>query len=1246
MIVLVIAVLAFFMLIAISLPVHAKEASVQQSPSTLEEAVIRCAQESHAFYARRPLSGKLLARQLLRRLNALSSRANRHTLPDTAQSQLLLENLRLLQTSAHTLKEAACPMLPVTHEQIRVDLFALTMLQANDFHLTESALFRALRAYDETRALSLDELSHLKIAFLRTLLRQLSPLLAQALCEKNASVFDPTRLSQIIDALRGLDSIDFSRVTQACSSVCAMLELDPAGIYEQLDEESRLLYRTHVQRIAHDVSLSETSVVQAALLLSRESTHAPSNHVGYYLLSDGIRALYNRLGGMPFFTRARLWMGMHPAVFLIAAQVLLGATVCLLFSLLGTPWLFLPLCTLSASPAIHALIARFVRRHFPPRPLPTLALDRIPDTARTLVVIPALLSSRESAAQLIDHLAVLERAGNDANLDYLLLGDYRDSEAAQEVDDADIIACIRDGIARLNQAHPAKFFYLHRKRVYDPAHRRHMGLMRKRGALLCVCDLIENGCTDAAIAEITFDPATFHHHYTYMLVLDRDTLLPPGCAQKLIGAMLHPLCSASILSPRMESAARLIGTNLADMLGGPGGVPLYQGGVGEMYQTLCGHGSFSGKGLIRVHDFACKTQPVTARYALSHDLLEGELCQSALMENAALYDGPPLRLTPFFLQLERWTRGDWQLLPWLFPRVPMQENQRVKNPLSLLSRLKIFDNLRRSLVAPSQLALLFLLAMIGSASGCLLTLVLAHLDALISLNPRAPKHAYMRLALLPRFAYVSIRAAARALYRQFISGAHLLEWMTAHDAHNAPDPSKGDALQGWCAAALLLLSVPELYALSITVWLAIAFLFTPQLSRYLNAPIHETRPLDESERSDLLRWARATWTFFESNVTPESRFLPPDNLQIDPPRGAALRTSPTNIGLYLLSCAGAQSIGLIEPDELLTRLSNTLDTLKALPTWRGHLYNWYDVRTGAPLAYDVSSVDSGNLLACLIVCIQTLRSLSALGPDGFLLADAYESLLRDTDIAALYDKECDLFFVGAAIEDNSPAFTDAHYDQLASESRLLSYVACARHAVPHRHWQRLTRRMACTPFGDALLSWSGTMFEYLMPRLLQRGVSDTLLTKACQTAVLAQMNLPGISPWGVSESGRYVFDTEQNYQYHAFGVPQLSLRSDRFIHVITPYAGALALSVFPHAAIQNLRHMESVGLFDEAMGFYEAADYTVSDRVRIVKSHMAHHQGMLFCAIVNALTGNALVTLFHRDPAMEAFSLFLEERMT
>ena len=193
------------------------------------------------------------------------------------------------------------------------------------------------------------------------------------------------------------------------------------------------------------------------------------------------------------------------------------------------------------------------------------------------------------------------------------------------MDDADIIACIREGIAQLNQTQGAHFYYLHRKRVWDESHRRHMGAMRKRGALLCLCELIEQGKTAAPLSEITFDPAFFHHRYRYMLTLDSDTLLPPGCVHTLVGAMEHPLCRASILSPRMESAARMLGTHLADMLGGPGGMTLYQGGAGELYQTLCGRGSFAGKGLLRVHDYFEKTRDLPGRYALSHDLLEGEL---------------------------------------------------------------------------------------------------------------------------------------------------------------------------------------------------------------------------------------------------------------------------------------------------------------------------------------------------------------------------------------------------------------------------------------------------------------------------------------------------------------------------------------------------------------------------------------------------------------------------------------------
>lgn len=1249
----------------------ALDARAQKLPSEGESPESRlraAAADAHAAYSRRPFSDRILARRLLRMLRRLRATIaqNPSRLPafffrfpcaiihknncwrDAPATHLVLENIRLLESSADVLKHGDLCALPVTHGQLRTDLFAQNMLRLYAYRINESTLRRALCAYEEIRSLSLHELETLKESFLRVLLREITSFLTQMLHRSHPVMPELSVLTARIDALRALDGIDFARITRECSGVCALFALDPSGVYVRMDEESRLFYRRRAACIAREVSLSETTVIHRALALCHEHTDSPRNHIGYYLLEDdGVRALMNRLGGLTMRARARFFISAHPSLFWLLAQIVLCASGSLLFYLIGAPAIALPVCALVSSPAALTLTERAVRRFFPARPLPALEFDRIPDTARTLVVIPALVSSRERAIQLLEHLAVLERAGGDGNLAYLLACDYRDSEAAQEIDDADIAAVLHTGVDHLNAQHPGKFYYLHRKRVYDRTHKRHMGPMRKRGALLCVCDLIEDGKTDAEIAEISFDPAALRHRFPYILAVDSDTLLPPGCAQRLIGAMEHPLCRASILAPRMESAPRLIGTHLGDILGGPGGMPLYPGGAGEMYQTLCGRGSFAGKGLIRVRDYREKTAFVPARYALSHDLLEGELCQSALMENAALFDGPCLRTKPFYLQLERWTRGDWQLTPWLFSHVPLGEKRRIKNPLSPLSRVKILDNLRRSLIAPAQLLTLFLFAALGNVPACVLALTLPHLGALLSMDGRTLKNAYMRIALLPRLSYISLCAAARALTRQYVTGEHLLDWTTAHDAHALPDSGKGDALEIWFAAALVLFSVPALHALSVTVWIALAFFLSPRFVRHLNAPLHETRPLDESERADLLRWARSTWAFFEKNVTQATHFLPPDHLQTDPPQKAATRTSPTNIGLYLLSCIGAQQLGLIEPDELLTRLMRTLASLQALPKWRGHLYNWIDTHTLCPLdPLLVSSVDSGNYLACLIVCIQSLRTLPALGPDGLHLADAYEALFDQTDIAVLYDTRCDLFFVSADVSSpDSPRFSPAHYDQLASESRLFSYIAVAHRAVPLRHWLRLSRRFSRTPFGSALLSWSGTMFEYLMPRLLQRGAADSLLFRACQTAVLVQMSMHGGAPWGVSESGRYVFDEAKQYQYHAFGVPQLSLRSDRFLHVITPYAGALALSVFPHAAVKNLRHMESIGLFDAHYGFYEAADYTGADGMRIVKSHMAHHQGMLFCAIVNALTGNALVTLFHRDPAMEAFSLLLEEQI-
>ncbi|MBR6767178.1 MAG: hypothetical protein IKM02_04430 [Clostridia bacterium] len=488
-------------------------------------------------------------------------------------------------------------------------------------------------------------------------------------------------------------------------------------------------------------------------------------------------------------------------------------------------------------------------------------------------------------------------------------------------------------------------------------------------------------------------------------------------------------------------------------------------------------------------------------------------------------------------------------------------------------------------------------------------------------------------------------AVIRTLWRLFVSGKHMLEWVTAADAE---DIRENSGLPGRVAAILM---IPGLFRNGLSaaaVALAALFLAGPGWIRDMERDAGEAENvLSPTNISMLTGLARDTWRFFEKYVPLNGKGLPPDNVQTDPPVGPAARTSPTNIGLYLVSCVAARRMGFIRDEEMRTRLADTVGSMEAMEKWSGHLCNWYDIQTLAPLKNRfVSSVDSGNLAACLLLAAAALENMEEAGAFRRDIARRLRGLAVRMDFRKLYDEKRGLFLIGVDGETDAPSA--AHYDLLASESRILSYTAMMLGQVDTKHWTKLSRTAVSTPQGCALASWSGTMFEYLMPEIFMPSPAHSLLGRSCRTVVKAQKALAEARkrPWGISESGYHAFDMHRNYQYRAFGIRSLALGECGNGDVIAPYASVLALSVDAAAAAENVRRMKNLGWAGE-MGFFEAADYTrerETGEPDVVRSHMAHHQGMILCALCNALCGNYLSEVFMSVPEARALELLIQEK--
>ena len=772
-----------------------------------------------------------------------------------------------------------------------------------------------------------------------------------------------------------------------------------------------------------------------------------------------------------------------------------------------------------------------------------------------------------------------------------------------------------------------------------------------------------------------------------------------------------------ILQPRVSvNMASAAGSLFARLYSGHTGVDPYTTAVSDTYQDLFAEGIFTGKGLYDVDAFvAALNDRVPEDTLLSHDLFEGVFARTALVSDVELVDDYPSSVLAHARRRHRWVRGDWQILLWLFPWTPTRSGRLSRNRLPLISRWKIFDNLRRSLVAPGTAVLLLAAWTVlpgdpavwtAAVLGAIAFPVVPQLLSLLAGPPQrqtwwvflravggeiqtALARAGLQVAFLANEAVEMAHAIGLTLVRMLVTQRRLLEWETAA-ASAARSVLRGPrafvrAMVSSPVAALLgigLVSTVRPAALPAALPVLLLWLLAPTIAWLLSRPTVPLRvELSPEDRAYLEQVARRTWSYFAELASPEENGLPPDNIQEGRRRRSrrepriAHRTSPTNIGMGLLANLAAHDFGFIETDELIARTELALATLERLERFEGHLLNWYDTRTLAPLPPRyVSTVDSGNLAGALMALAAGLRDLAsaevsrrrraARGPSRSPGSRRARPPSR-TGCGSAFSttRERKIFAIGYRLADaEGPGRLDtSFYDLLASEARLASFVAIAKGDLPQEHWFHLGRLVTSVQGAPTLLSWSATLFEYLMPLLVMRGYPKTLLDQSCRMAVRAQIRYgeqEGV-PWGISESAFNVTDRAGNYQYKAFGVPGLGLKrglGDDL--VVAPYATALAAMIDPTAATHNLRRLAAIGL-EGRYGFHEAIDFTHGERQHaldadeprrrqegtVVRAWFAHHQGMTLVALANVLFEQRMVERFHSDPRVRATELLLQERV-
>ncbi len=1241
----------------------------------------------------------------------------------------------------------------------------------------------------------------------------------------------------IITSMRLISDIDWATLFESVSLVDECLKGYP--LYQEMDFSTRNSYRTEIEQLARGSSASELSIAGLALEMARQAAVEQTSSVeadrvgdpGYFLIDEGRLALERKIAFRPPWHLRISRQFIHPGIRGYAGSII---TLTVLGAALmagglnedgqaGWLWslVFLLLALLPVSEAATALVNRLVTWRLGAAPLPGLALEQgVPPSMRTLLVVPALLNDQQDIASLSETLEIHYLASAPGDVTLALLTDWPDGEEECSAEDQALLDAAVFAVRQLNTRYglgPAgeRFLLLHRHRRFNASESCWMGWERKRGKLDELNRLLR-GATDTSFMPLFAIP----QNVRFVITLDADTRLPRDTALRLIGKMAHPLnrprfddqqrrivSGYGILQPRITGALPMgrEGSLYQRIFSSPSGMDPYAAAVSDVYQDLFGEGSFTGKGIYDVDAFtASQHGRVPENLLLSHDLFEGIYARAGLASDVELVEEAPARYDQVMKRLHRWTRGDWQLLPWIL------NGRNGSSPVPAVGRWKMIDNLRRSLVAPMTMlacGLTWLLPLPIAAAGTLLIFAAGAVPALIptlfDLLPRqrriplsrhllnvasdlrnAVLQLVMQWSFIPDAAWTMADAIIRACYRMIRSHRKMLEWTpwagsgaaSAVDLVGSYRRMSGGVFLTLALAVAALVLAPTNAPLIIP--LTLFWFAGPAIAWWSSrAPRQEPQSrLNASEVQALRLITRRTWRFFETFVTADQNMLPPDNFQEQPKPVIAHRTSPTNIGLYLLSAVTSRELGWIGTQAVLDRLESTFASLDQMQRYRGHFLNWYGTRDLAALlpAY-VSSVDSGNLAGHLIALANALESwkdegenltwragardhlllvrqtfshscasknqplqvalreldrqlllrhppadhleqlrqltaeaiglagspqaeidsgtvpgsvagmvadtddhasdrvywLSALGnaigeqiddrqaraedAEGYQsrlqrVADKAREFAMAMDFRFLVDPERKLLSIGYSFTENQ--LDGSCYDLLASEARLASLFAIAKGDVPTRHWFRLSRAAVRSGKGAALVSWSGSMFEYLMPSLVMRAAAGTVLEQTNRVIVAHQQaygQALGI-PWGVSESAFNARDREFTYQYSNFGVPGLGLqRGLAQNQVIAPYATGLAAMVDTRGALANYHALERMGAMGK-YGFYEALDFTPSrvpeaQKMAIVRSFMAHHQGMTIVAMGNALLEGRIRSWFHREPMIKASELLLQERM-
>jgi cyclic beta-1,2-glucan synthetase len=1113
-----------------------------------------------------------------------------------------------------------------------------------------------------SRYISNDEFENIEWAFSYTAVYEFAQIYL-----KNET--ENTRALNLISILTKTDMIDTEEITACKNTLEILYRKEPLGIYPQMDDATRRMYRERTAYIAKKSKSDELKLGEKFLNLSKKAydSKMPEReaHVGFYIFKE--------------YSKLKKSVSERVYVFLLLFFPLIFSV--LISIPLKTWWLpfliFLPFWEIT-KPFIDYFCSLKQEATY----LPRMNLKgKIPGNAKTIAVISTILTSPKDTLKIKEKLKRLYFLNKTENLAFCMLCDFKPSKLPKMPDDAALSNCLKKTINALNAEFGNRFIGITRERSYSKTQGCYIGFERKRGAICSLTKLIQG--QNAPDISVIGDKELLLGA-KYIAALDYDTKPLFDSIAELVSIAIHPLNKPQIsngvvkqgygiISPRIStSLSSSLKTPFSRLFGGLGSSSAYDTLCPNLYQDCFGEGIFSGKGLIDAKIFGelcCDFFPTEC--ILSHDILESNLMRTAFAGDIEFRDDFPLTVMSYFKRQHRWIRGDIQNIPYILKNIPTYDG-KTSNPVSMFNRFKLIDNVRRAITP----FFIFLLPFLCIFAGLNISKVLILISVFAVLTPYLTgiavsiinngyfglsrkyyssaisetksllAQAFYAFMLLPQFAMVSLDACARALWRRFISHKKLLEWTTSAQADIKVSPKTQTILYYLPAEILslcLLFSSYSFIRLSGVIWAAM-----PILVYFSTKPYPEKNKSISTEKQAVLSSdLYAMWQFYEDYAEKENNYLPPDNVQFAPVMRICRRTSPTNIGMMLLSCLAARDFDIISTDGLVKRVSRTLCSIEKLEKYHGNLYNWYDTDTLKPSSNPfISSVDSGNFVCCLVALKEGLKEFSSENHEIPSLIKRIEKLIDETDFTIFYNKSKGLFVIGVDPENGKSS--ENHYDMLMSEARLLSYYAVAKRIVPKKHWRNLSRTMKRHGSYSGCVSFSGTFFEFFMPELLLKSKFGSLLYESLKYCIHCQKEYARANglPFGISESGYYAFDNSLNYQYKANGVPETGLRKGLGNdYIVSPYSSYLALQLETQPAFSNLKKLKKYGTYG-IYGHYEAIDFT-NDRKSgmIIKSYMAHHVGMSILAISNTLYGGIMQKRFMRDNHMNSTLELLEEKV-